>query len=107
MQLAARAKRRNDRFMMSPQELLFFEMSQARRVRTVQPVAALASGGDSRKEQGGTAWRCNNGMVQYLGYCSYWRKRFEAFFGSYISKHEWMACSRNHPWFDSNGSTFR
>jgi hypothetical protein len=39
-------------------------------------------------------------------YCSYWRKRIKAFFESYISKHDVMAC-RNHPWADSNGRTFR
>ncbi|MGY2185350.1 hypothetical protein [Pseudomonas sp. SDO5591_S426] len=85
---------------LSPRELLFFEMIQVRRFRAVQassdpqgssneqPASALASviDGELRKNWGGQAWSCVDSMVQYLGYCSYWRKRFMAFFGSYISQ---------------------
>jgi hypothetical protein len=85
---------------LSPREFLFFGMIQMRRFRAVpeysnpqglndgQPASALASINvwDDGEGWCGQAWSCVDSMVQYLGYCSYWRKRFMAFFGSYISQ---------------------
>nr|WP_180203052.1 hypothetical protein [Pseudomonas sp. SbOxS1]NYU02654.1 hypothetical protein [Pseudomonas sp. SbOxS1] len=89
----------NDSFL-SPQEFLFFGMIQMRRFRAVlahsnpqglndeQPASALGcmNDGNCREGRCGQTWSCMGSMVQYLGYCSYWRKRFMAFFGSYISQ---------------------
>jgi hypothetical protein len=90
--------------MMSPGELLFFGIIQARRFRPVlacadprglndeQSASARAQAlrrdkcGERWKGRGGQAWSCVDSMMQYLGYCSYWRKRFKAFFGSYVGK---------------------
>jgi len=85
--------------MLSPGELLFFGIIQARRFRPVlacanprglndeQPASAQAhaNGGNGWEGRGGQAWRCVGSMMQYLVYCSYWRKRFKAFFGSYMA----------------------
>jgi hypothetical protein len=90
--------------MMSPGELLFLEI-QAKQFRTMQ--MASMSVGERKMGTDRSAWRRVDGMMQYLVYFSYWRKRFKAFFGSYISKHGMMACSRNHPSVDFNGLTFR
>ncbi|CAI8849879.1 hypothetical protein EMIT0P12_21078 [Pseudomonas sp. IT-P12] len=72
----------------SPRELLFLGMFQVRRFRVAQPQTALTRVIESngREGSGGQAWGCVDSMAQYLGYCSYWRKRFVAFFGRYIQR---------------------
>jgi hypothetical protein len=72
----------------SPRELLFLGMFQVRRFRVAQLQTALTRVIESngREGSGGQAWGCVDSMAQYLGYCSYWRKRFVAFFGRYIQR---------------------
>jgi hypothetical protein len=93
MQLAARAKRRSDRFIVvSTGVVVFGDVSGA----TVSRCAAV-DGADKRKrwELRKEMMRTNLKLCGQHGdvprYCSYWRKRIKAFFGSYISKHgRWL-----------------
>jgi hypothetical protein len=94
MQLAARAKRRSDRFIVvSTGVVVFGDVSGAAVSRR-----AAVDGADKRKrrELKKEMRRANLELCGQHGevprYCSYWRKRIEAFFGSYISKHDrWLS----------------
>jgi hypothetical protein len=78
---------------LSPQEFLFLgDVSDA-----AVSLRAADNGAGKRKRRGagkGAGWANlalggQHGEVPH--YCSYWRKRIEAFFGSYISKHDrWL-----------------
>jgi hypothetical protein len=108
MQLAARAKRRSDRFIVfSTGVFIFGDISGAAVSRRA------ADNGAGERERWGLKKRVGRVNLKLSGqhgavprYCSYWRKRIKAFFGSYISKHDRVVRSRNHPWGDSNGPTF-
>ena len=73
---------------MSQKQRVYAVLSGVVSLNDEQPATALASvnGKDRGNGCSGQAGRCVDSMAQYLGYCSYWRKRFVAFFGSYSFK---------------------
>jgi hypothetical protein len=93
MQLAARAKRRSERFIFfSTGVVVIGDVSGA-----AVSLRAADNGAGKRKRWGAgkVAGRANLGLGgqhdEVPRYCSYWRKRIEAFFGSYISKQDrWL-----------------